>query len=96
MTDPTVLLAGDHLVLNRLLAAGSTDGDVPGAARRLVRLDRTLDPDPRRGAALAERHVAFVDALERRGWLDPLLAGHARARTRGTPTPPAAPTRSDP
>ncbi len=77
-------------------AGGGPGGGVPGAARRLVRLDRTLDPDPRRGAALAERHVAFVDALERRGWLDPQLAGHARARTRGTPTPPAAPTRSDP
>ena len=52
----------------------------PGAARRLVRLDRTLDPDPRRGAALHDGHVAYVDALERRGWLDPRLAGHARDR----------------
>jgi sugar (pentulose or hexulose) kinase len=67
-----------------VLAAGAADGaaagGVPDAARRLVRLDRTLDPDPRRGAALRDGHVAFVDALSARGWLDPQLAEHARAR----------------
>jgi sugar (pentulose or hexulose) kinase len=67
-----------------VLAAGAVDGPegggVAGAARRLVRLDRTLDPDPRRGAALHDGHVAFVDALSARGWLDPQLAEHARTR----------------
>jgi sugar (pentulose or hexulose) kinase len=63
-----------------VLAAGAIGGDVPGAAARLVRLDRTLEPDPERGAALVDDHVAFVDALERRGWLDPQLAEHARTR----------------
>jgi hypothetical protein len=70
-----------------VLAAGAIGGDVPGAAARLVRLDRTLDPDPDRGAALAGGHVAFVDALERRGWIDPQLADHARTRV-STPTAP--------
>jgi sugar (pentulose or hexulose) kinase len=82
-----------------VLAAGATDGGegggggggVPDAARRLVRLDRTLDPDPRCGAALAEGHVAFVHALEQRGWLDPQPAAHARTRL-ATPT---GPPRSD-
>lgn len=64
-----------------VLAAGAIGGDVPGAAKRLVRLDRTLDPDPQRGAALAADHVAFVDALEHRGWVDPQLAEHARSRS---------------
>jgi hypothetical protein len=63
-----------------VLAAGAIGGDVPGAAQRLVRLDRTLDPDPQRGAALADDPVAFVDALHQRGWLDPQLAEHARTR----------------
>lgn len=63
-----------------VLAAGAIDGDVPGAAKRLVELDRTLEPDASRGAALAEGHVAFVDALARRGWIDPQLADHARDR----------------
>lgn len=63
-----------------VLAAGTIDGDVPAAAERLVRLDRTLEPDPERGAALVDDHAAFVDALERRGWLDPQLAEHARTR----------------
>ncbi|MDT7578957.1 MAG: D-ribulokinase [Pseudonocardiales bacterium] len=69
-----------------VLAAGAIGGDVPGAAARLVRLDRTLDPDPERGAALADAHVAFVDTLEQRGWLDPQLAEHARTRI-STPDP---------
>ena len=64
-----------------VLAAGAVDGDVPGAAKRLVRVDRILDPDPQRGAELAEGHLAFVDALERRGWLERRLADHARTRS---------------
>jgi D-ribulokinase len=67
-----------------VLAAGAHDGDIPGAAKRLVRLDRTLRPDPDRGSALLPAHHAFVDALEGRGWLDPRLAAHARARTERT------------
>jgi len=64
-----------------VLAAGAHDGDIAGAAKRLVRLHRTLEPDPTRTAGLAPAHCAFVDALEQRGWLDPQLAAHARART---------------
>jgi sugar (pentulose or hexulose) kinase len=75
-----------------VLAAGAIDGDVPGAAKRLVRLDRTLDPDPARGAALAQDHIAFVDALEQRGWLDPHLAEHARTRVTTAHTAPTAAT----
>jgi sugar (pentulose or hexulose) kinase len=64
-----------------VLAAGAHDGDIAGAAKRIVRLHRTLDPDLTRTAALAPAHRAFVDALEQRGRLDPQLAAHARART---------------
>jgi D-ribulokinase len=63
-----------------VLAAGAADGDVPGAAKRLVRLDRTLEPDPVAAAAVAPAYRAFVDALEQRGWLDSRLAEHARRR----------------
>jgi hypothetical protein len=63
-----------------VLAAGAADGDVPGAAKRLVRLDPTLEPDPAAAAPLAPAYGAFVDALEQRGWLDSRLAEHARRR----------------
>jgi D-ribulokinase len=64
-----------------VLAAGAHDRDIAGAAKRIVRLHRTLEPDLTRTAGLAPAHRAFVDALEQRGWLDPQLAAHARART---------------
>ncbi|UED87759.1 FGGY-family carbohydrate kinase [Streptomyces profundus] len=59
-----------------VLAAGAVSGDIPLAARRLVRVRRTLQPDPDRTAALLPGYHAFVDALAARGWLDPRLAEH--------------------
>ncbi|MFE1361002.1 FGGY-family carbohydrate kinase [Streptomyces harbinensis] len=58
-----------------VLAAGAVRGDIPAAARRLVRVRRTLEPDPERTARLTPGYRALVAALERRGWL-----GGARGR----------------
>ncbi|WP_062213443.1 FGGY-family carbohydrate kinase [Streptomyces sp. NBRC 109706] len=59
-----------------VLAAGAVSGDIPLAARRLVRVRRTLQPDPERTAALLPGYHAFVEALAARDWLDPRLAEH--------------------
>jgi D-ribulokinase len=63
-----------------VLAAGVTDGDVSGAATRLVHTRAVLQPDPHRSAALAPGYAAFLAALTERGWLDPRTAEHARRR----------------
>ncbi|ONK10505.1 FGGY family carbohydrate kinase [Streptomyces sp. MP131-18] len=57
-----------------VLAAGALTGGVPAAARRLVRVRRTLEPDPARTAALTPAYHAFVRLLAERGWLDPRFA----------------------
>ncbi|SOD62308.1 Sugar (pentulose or hexulose) kinase [Streptomyces zhaozhouensis] len=57
-----------------VLAAGSVGGDLRAAARRLVRVRRTLTPDPARTASLLPGYRAFLEALAERGWLDPRLA----------------------
>jgi D-ribulokinase len=53
-----------------VLAAGALSGDIPGAARQLVRLRRTLEPDLTRHDALTPAYRAFVAELAGRGWLD--------------------------
>jgi sugar (pentulose or hexulose) kinase len=53
-----------------VLAAGAADGDIPGAARRLVRIRETLEPRPARTAELTPAYLSFVDYLTERGWLD--------------------------
>ncbi|TDC27185.1 carbohydrate kinase [Streptomyces sp. 8K308] len=57
-----------------VLAAGALGGDVPGAARRLVRVRHTLEPDPARTAALTPGYHALVAEFVRRGWLDARFA----------------------
>jgi D-ribulokinase len=63
-----------------VLAAGAVEGDVPGAAARMVATRELLEPDADRRAALVAGYVDFVSALTDRGWLDPRTAAHARKR----------------
>jgi sugar (pentulose or hexulose) kinase len=51
-----------------VLAAGARTGDIPAAAKRLVRVRRTLEPDMVRHAELTPAYRAFVVALIDRGW----------------------------
>jgi len=51
-----------------VLAAGARTGDIPAAAKRLVRVRRTLEPDLARHAELTPAYRAFVVALIDRGW----------------------------
>ncbi|WP_049575522.1 FGGY-family carbohydrate kinase [Streptomyces sp. SBT349] len=57
-----------------VLAAGSLSGDIRAAARRMVRVSGTLEPDPARTAALTPAYRSFVARLVERGWLDPRFA----------------------
>ncbi|MFB7760922.1 FGGY-family carbohydrate kinase [Streptomyces xiamenensis] len=52
-----------------VLAAGAVTSDIPAAARRLVRVLRTLEPDPDRNARLTPGYELLVAALTERGWL---------------------------
>ena len=51
-----------------VLAAGARTGDIPVAARRLVHVRDTLEPDRRRHEDLTPAYRAFVAALTDRGW----------------------------
>ena len=51
-----------------VLAAGALSGDIPAAAKRLVRVRRTLEPDLARHDELTPGYRAFVVALIDRGW----------------------------
>jgi sugar (pentulose or hexulose) kinase len=51
-----------------VLAAGARMGDIPAAAKRLVRVRRTLAPDLTRHDDLTPSYQAFVAALTDRGW----------------------------
>jgi len=50
------------------------------AAGRMVGVREVIEPRPDRDGRFAEPYVRFVGELERRGWLDPGVAEHARAR----------------
>jgi D-ribulokinase len=51
-----------------VLAAGIRTGDIPAAAKRLVRVRRTLEPDLARHDELTPAYHEFVAALVNRGW----------------------------
>ncbi|MBW5425714.1 carbohydrate kinase [Streptomyces sp. BG9H] len=68
-----------------VLAATSAGAGVEEAAAAMVRPAEEIVPDPARTARWAPVHLAFVDALTERGWLDPAVAAHARERTERAP-----------
>ena len=50
------------------------------AAEAMVRTRELIEPRPQRAPRLLASYTRFVAELERRGWLGPALARHARAR----------------
>ncbi|MCP9490212.1 MAG: FGGY family carbohydrate kinase [Solirubrobacteraceae bacterium MAG38_C4-C5] len=64
-----------------VLAAASSEGrPLAEVATRMVGVREVIEPRPDRDGRFAEPYVRLVDELERRGWLDPGLAEHARVR----------------
>jgi sugar (pentulose or hexulose) kinase len=66
--------------LGMAVLAASQGGSPSEVAARMVRAREVIEPRPDRDGLFAEPYVGLVDELERRGWLDPGVAGHARAR----------------
>ncbi|MFI0451999.1 FGGY-family carbohydrate kinase [Actinomadura sp. 6N118] len=64
-----------------LAAAASTGRRVAETAASMVRLRETIDPRPTHTARFDEGYLRLVAELERRGWLPPAAAAHARERT---------------
>ncbi|WP_307840144.1 FGGY family carbohydrate kinase [Streptomyces sp. G44] len=69
-----------------VLAATSAGVDVRAAAAAMVRVGEEIVPDPARTARWMPVHLALVDALTERGWLDASVAAHAGKRARAHPT----------
>ena len=73
-----------------VLAAYGT-GQAPtlvDTAERMVRVRTVLEPRPERTALFAEPYGRLVDELEKRGWLPPPVAAHARHRAGGDTAEP--------
>ena len=59
----------------------ASEGRSPSeVAAQMVSVREVIEPRPDREGRFAEPYVRLVDELERRGWLDPGVAGYARAR----------------
>ncbi|MEU3416162.1 FGGY-family carbohydrate kinase [Streptomyces sp. NPDC006658] len=65
-----------------VLAATASGATLRDAAGSMVRPGAEVRPDPDRTARLLPVYLDFVDALARRGWLPPAVAGHARGKAR--------------
>ncbi|MEU5882548.1 FGGY family carbohydrate kinase [Spirillospora sp. NPDC047279] len=64
-----------------LAAAASTGGRLAETAAAMVRLRETIEPRPTHTARFDDGYLALIGELERRGWLPPVAAAHARERT---------------
>jgi len=63
-----------------LAAAATTGRQVAETAAAMVRLREVIDPRPDRAGWFSEPYIRLIDELERRGWLQPAVARHARRR----------------
>jgi hypothetical protein len=63
-----------------LAAAATTARTCAEAAAQMCHTRAVIDPRPQRTARFAEPYLRLVADLERRGWLPPRLAAHARDR----------------
>lgn len=75
----TVRPASAEAATGMAVLAAAAPGELAGTARRMVRIDERLVPDPERGAELAAGYREFVAELADRGWLDAPLAGRVLA-----------------
>ena len=67
-----------------VLARRGTEGrSLPELAAEMVRIGDELEPRADSAASFREPFVRLVDELTARGWLDPAVADHSRARASG-------------
>jgi sugar (pentulose or hexulose) kinase len=80
---PVRLVEQSEPAFGMAVLAASQETEVGGlamAASAMVRTGEVIQPRADRSAALIERYLRLVAALEERGWLGRQLAHHARAR----------------
>ena len=79
------LLECSEPALGMALLAASEHGSPAATAHMMVRVREIIEPRQDHAGRFREPYLSLVDELERRGWLEPGLAGHARARALGEP-----------
>lgn len=70
--------------LGMAVLAAASGGRVADTAGRMVRVREIIDPRPGAASRFAATYLRLVDELAGRGWLDPLVAAHARERAEVT------------
>ena len=75
---PVTLPVTAEPALGMAVLAAAPGRDAAEVAAGMVRVREVVEPRPGRG--FAEPYVRFVDELERRGWLPPETARHAKER----------------
>jgi D-ribulokinase len=83
---PVRLLENAESALGMAVLAASEGRSTADVAAEMVRLREVVEPRPDRVERLREPYLRLVSELEERGWLDPRLADHARARSEAAPT----------
>ena len=63
-----------------LAASSASDRSLTDVAGEMVRVREIIEPRPDRAGRFSEPYTRLVDELERRGWLEPAVAEHARRR----------------
>lgn len=71
--------------LGMAVLAAASGGSVAETAGRMVRVRETVDPRPDAAGRFAAAYLRLVDELAGRGWLDLVVAAHARERAEVTP-----------
>jgi sugar (pentulose or hexulose) kinase len=66
---PAVVPVSAQAAVGMAILAAAEPGHVAETAARMVRIDRSFEPDPRRGQRFDDAYQRFVDALVERGWL---------------------------
>ncbi|WP_018654829.1 FGGY-family carbohydrate kinase [Actinomadura flavalba] len=80
---PVILPANAEPALGAAVLAASADRPPAETAAAMVRVRATLDPRPAHHARFTAGYLTLVAELERRGWLPPPVAAHARRSASG-------------
>jgi len=77
---PVRLVEESEAAFGMAILAASAGRDPAAVAAEMVRTREIIEPRAGRAAPLSERYLRLLCELERRGWLGPALAEHARER----------------
>ena len=72
LARPAVVPMSAQAAVGMAILAAAEPGQVADTAARMVRIEKSYQPDARRGQRFDDAYAAFVAALVERGWLDPV------------------------